>query len=165
ANEHGIRHVVFSDPPLTQDLAWLREMLYHLATADLGIGWEGSVHHQQLTPDLLHLFRHAGCEALCFQFEAVQVLDSRNERAALSAIVEQAHKLDINVRAHIQLSPPYGTVPALVDLSATFGLDDVRFSDRQHTVAHERSGSGRLAVEEVTEMARSRYRSSRSRQF
>lgn len=164
AREHGIRHFVFPSPPLTHDLAWLREALYHLATSDLGIGWEGNVRHEHLTPDLLQMCRRAGCEVLCFEFDALEVLDSKQARAALSATVAQAHKLGISVRAHIQLQPPYGAVPALVDMSATFGLDEVRFSVAQSETVREHTGDG-LELEDVAEMARSRYRSSRSRQF
>jgi hypothetical protein len=163
AREHGIRHFVFPDPPLTHDLAWLRDMLYHLGTADLGIGWEGKARHECLTPELLRMCRQAGCEVLCFEFDALEVLDSKPARAALSAIVEQAHALGISVRAHIKLEPPYGAVPALVDMSATFGLDDVRFSVQQQMQQYP-MGEG-LGLEDVAEMARSRYRSSRSRQF
>jgi hypothetical protein len=163
--EHGIRHFVFPDPPLTHDPAWLNDMLYHLATSDLGIGWEGSVRHECLTPDLLCMCRQSGCEVLCFEFDALEVLDSKSARVALSTAVEQAHRLGISVRAHIQLQPPYGAVPALVDMSATFGLDEVRFSAQQPAIAHPHTASDGLALEDVAEMARSRYRSSRSRQF
>jgi hypothetical protein len=165
AREHGIRHVVFLDPPLTHDLAWLCEMLYHLASADLGVGWEGRVRHQHLTPELLQLFQRAGCEVLGLQFNAVEVLDSRDKRAALSAVVDQAHELGLLVRAHIELEPPYDAIPVLVDMSATFGLDDVRFSVQQRPVSLERSEVASPALEAVAEMARSRYRSRRSRQF
>jgi hypothetical protein len=164
AREYGIRHVVFSGPPLTEELAWLREMLYHLAVADLGIGWEASVRHQHLTPNLLQLFQRAGCEILCCRFNAAEVLDSRAERQALLALVEQAHALSMSVRAYILLEPPYGAIPALVDLSATFGLDDVRFSVVQ-PAPPDHGENNRPALEEVAEMARLRYRSSRSRQF
>ena len=164
AREHGIRHVVFADPPLTHNLAWLSEVLEHLAGADLGVGWEGRVRHEHLTPELLRAFRRAGCEILCFQFNAAEVLDTRDQRVALSAIVEQAHELGIIVRAQIELEPPYGAIPALVDLSATFGLDDVRFNVRQHT-ATPAPAPDHIAVEQVAEMAHSRYRSRRSRQY
>ncbi len=163
AREHGIHHVLFLDPPLTHDLAWLREMLYDLAAADLGIGWEGAVRHQRLSPDLLGLFRHAGCEALCFRFKAADVLDSRDERAALSGLVAYAHELGMWVRAHIELEPPYGAISALVDMSATFGLDDVRFSAQQRATAHEQAERPEPA--DVAEMARLRYRSRRRRQL
>jgi hypothetical protein len=164
AREHGIRHVVFLDPPLTCDMAWLHELLAHLATADLGVGWEGRVRHERLTSELLRAFRRAGCEVLCFQFDAAEVLDTRDQRAALSAIVEQAHELGMLVRAEIELEPPYDAIPALVDLSATFGLDDARFHVRQRAAAPA-PAADHPAIEQVAEMARSRYRSRRSRQF
>jgi hypothetical protein len=165
AREHGIHHALFLDPPLTHDLAWLREMLYDLVAADLGIGWEGAVRHQHLTADLLALFRRAGCEALCFQFNAVEVLDSRDERAALSGLVACAHELGMRVRAHIELAPPYGAITALVDMSATFGLDDARFSLRQRAAVHEQAEAERPETSDVAEMAHLRYRSRRRRQL
>jgi hypothetical protein len=164
AREHGIRHVVFLDPPLTHNMAWLGELLDHLAAADLGIGWEGRVRHERMTPELLRAFRGAGCEVLCLQFNAAEVLDTRDQRAALSAIVEQAHELGMLVRAQIELEPPYDAIAALVDLSATFGLDDVRFTVRQR-VAAPAPAADQPAIDQVAEMARSRYRSRRSRQY
>jgi hypothetical protein len=164
AREHGIRHVIFADLSLTHDMAWLSELLEHLADADLGVGWEGRVRHERLSAELLHTFRRAGCEILCFQFNAAEVLDTREQRAALSAIVEQAHELGIIVRAQIELEPPYDAIPALVDLSATFGLDDVRFNVRQRAAAPA-PATNHPAIEQVAEMARSRYRSRRSRQY
>jgi hypothetical protein len=164
AREHGIRHVVFADLPLTHDLAWLSELLAYLEAADLGIGWEGRVRHERLSPELLRAFGRAGCEILCFQFGAAEVLDTREQRVALSAIVEQAHELGIFVRARIELEPPYDAIPALVDLSATFGLDDVRFNIRQRAVVPTPT-TGQPAVEQVAEMAHVRYRSRRSRQY
>jgi hypothetical protein len=164
AREHGIRHVAFLDPPLTHDMTWLHELLDCLLAADLGVGWEGRVRHERLSPELLRVFRRAGCEVLCFQFDAAEVLDTRDQRAALSAIVEQAHELGMLVRAQIELEPPYDAIPALVDLSATFGLDDVRFNVRRRTAAPA-PAADHPALEQVAEMARSRYRSRRSRQF
>jgi hypothetical protein len=164
AREHGIRHVVFLDPPLTHDTAWLNGLLDHLAAADLGVGWEGRVRHERLTPELLQAFRSAGCEVLCFQFNAAEVLDTRDRRAALSTMVEQAHELGMLVRAQIELEPPYDAIAALVDLSATFGLDDVRFNVRQR-VAAPAPAADHPAIEQVAEMAHSRYRSRRSRQY
>ena len=70
----------------------------------------------------------------------------------------------IFVRAQIELEPPYDAIPALVDLSATFGLDDVRFNIRQRAVAPAPT-TGQPAVEQVAEMAHLRYRSRRSRQY
>lgn len=164
AREHGIHHVLFLDPPLTHDLAWLREMFYDLTAADLGIGWEGAVRHQRLSPELLDLAWRAGCEALCFQFRAAEVLDSRDERATLLGLVAHAHELGIWVRAQIELEPPYGAIPALVDMSATFGLDDVRFSVKQSTAAQPAEAE-RPEPADLAEMAHLRYRSRRRRQL
>jgi hypothetical protein len=165
AREHGIRHIVFLDPPLTHDLAWLQEMLYDMAAADLGIGWEGRVGYSALTTELLQQFQSAGCEVLELEFQAAEVLDSREKRAALTAVVQQAHEHGIVVRAHIMLAPPYDAIPALVDLSATFGLDDVHFSVGQQTVQQERIDQANAPLEYMAEMARIRYLSRRSRQF
>jgi hypothetical protein len=164
AREHGIRHVVFADPPLTHDMAWLYELLEQLADADLGVGWEGRVRHDRLSPELLRSLRQAGCEVLCLQFSAAEVLDTRDQRAALSAIVEQAHELGIFVRARIELEPPYDAIAALVDLSATFGLDDVRF-DVLSRAATPAPAISHQPAEQVAEMAHLRYQSRRSRQY
>src|SRR5262249_49721239 len=110
AREYGIRHMVFAGPLLTEDLDWFHDLLYHLATSDSGINWEGSVRYDCLTPDLLRMCRRAGCEILCFTFEAVEVLGSKNARTTLSSVVEQAHAMNIGVRAQIQLDPPYTAI-------------------------------------------------------
>ena len=57
----------------------------------------------------------------------MDVLDAAAERARLSEAVRQAHELDIAVRARISLDPRFSAVPALVDMAATFGLEDARF--------------------------------------
>jgi hypothetical protein len=69
------------------------------------------------------------------------------------------------VRAQIELEVPYGAIPALVDMSATFGLDDVRFSVHQPVAAQEQPEAERPEPEDVAEMAHLRYRSRRSRQL
>jgi hypothetical protein len=165
AREYGIRHLVFSGPPLTEDLGWFHDLLYHLATSDLGINWEGGVRYDCMTPDLLRMCRRSGCEALSFTFDAVEVLGSKSVRATLSSVVEQAHSLNIGVRAHIQLDPPYTAIAALVDIAATFGLDDVRFNIPRHEAPIALAVGDQIGLENVAEMVRSRYRSSRSRQF
>jgi hypothetical protein len=165
AREYGIRHFVFSGPSLSADLSWLHDMLYHLATSDIGIHWEGSLDYTRLTPDLLRMCRRAGCEVLCFPLDAISVVSSRAARAALSAAVEQAHRMDIAVRAQIELDPSYAAMPTLVDLAATFGLDDVRFNVPKHADQRERSVGDNIELDNVAEMVQSRYRSSRSRQF
>lgn len=166
AREHGIRHVVFPQPSLTHDRDWLRSFLRHLIAADLGIRWEATVQFELLDPELLQLCQQAGCEALSFDFAAADVLLSRERRAQLLEAVAQAHAAGITVRAGIDLDSVYGAMPALIDISATFGLDEVQFNvcGTADTVAAQPvAGSPSLA--EVAEMARTRYRSSRSRQF
>jgi len=67
------------------------------------------------------------------------------------------------VRAQIRLDPSYAAMPALVDVAATFGLDDVRFSVPETQAPAQRADA--IGMENVTEMVQSRYRSSLSRQF
>jgi hypothetical protein len=165
AREYGIRHFVFSGPSLSADPSWLHDLLYHLATSDLGIRWEGSLNYAQITPDLLRMCRRSGCEVLCFPLSASEIVVSRAARVKLLAAVEQAHRMDITVRAQIELDPSYAAMPTLVDLAATFGLDDVRFSVPKHAGQRERAVGDDLGLDNVAEMVQSRYRSSRSRQF
>lgn len=164
AREYGIRHFVFTGPLMSADFTWLHDMLYHLATSDLGVSWEGSISYDSLSTDLLRMCRRAGCEVLCFPLDGTEVLGTKSARQALSSVVEQAHNLDIAVRAHIHLDPTYAAMPTLVDLAATFGLDDVRFSV-PHASPQVQPTNDDMALESVAEMVQSRYRSSRSRQF
>lgn len=165
AREHGIRHALFLGPPLTRDPTWLRELLFEMVRSDIGMRWEGTVRHQELSRDLLNLCKRAGCEALTFQFSAMAMLDSRSERAALSELVQYAHELGMSVYAQIELEPPYDAIPALVDMSATFGLDDAQFQIQRRAPEHAHAATGAHAPEKVAEMAHMRYRSRRSRQF
>lgn len=163
--EHGIRHFVFPSPALTNDLSALRDLLHRFMAAGLGPCWEATVDHHVLDVDLLRLCRQAGCELLSLEFAAGDVL-SHTARAALSEFVAQTHEVGIGIRATIHLEPPYNAIPALIDVSATFGLDDVQFVvDQRVEYEHERVVGDGVTLEDVAEMARSRYRSSRSRQF
>src|SRR5205085_10483939 len=103
AREYGIRHFVFSGPPLSADMAWLHELLYHLATSDLGVSWEGCLRYNALQEDLLRMLRRAGCEVICFPLDAIEVLGSKQARAELLAMIEQVHDHGIAVRAEILL--------------------------------------------------------------
>ncbi len=165
AREYGIRHFVLTGPLLSADMVWLQDLLYHLATSDLGISWEGSARYDSLNTDLLRMFRRAGCEVLCFPLDAIEVLGSKAARAALMDVISQAHELGIAVRAQIQLNPSYAAIPSLVDIAATFGLDDVRFSVPQAKAQEQHCAEDAVGLENVTEMVQSRYRSSLSRQF
>ena len=125
--EHGVRHVMLSGLALTDDLDWLYAVLSHLSNMHLGIRWEGRVSYTRLTTTLLEAFRRSGCEALTFEFAALAALESKSERDALIHAVRQARELGMRVTGHIALDPQYPAIPAVVDMSATFGLDEVRF--------------------------------------
>ncbi len=165
--ECGIRHFVFPFCPMEGYAEWLYAFLEQLIAADLDIAWEACVDYRLMNAGLLRLFRRAGCEALGLEFTAGDVLASRETRYAISTFVNLAHEFGICVRAHVYLEPVFSTVPAVVDLSATLNLDDVEFSVcRERVVGQPASvASEHVTLDEVTEMARSRYRSSRSRQF
>ena len=165
AREYGIRHFLFAGPLLNASPSWLHDLLYHLATADLGVSWEGCVQYDQLSGEQLRMLRRAGCEVLCFPLDAVEVLGAKNARAELSHVIEPAHELGVAVRAQIQLNPSYAAMPMLVDVAATFGFDDVRFNVPGKRSAAPQAPGAELALDNITEMVQSRYRTSLSRQF
>jgi hypothetical protein len=156
AHEYGIWHIVFDGLRITDDAAWLHDFLYGLIMARLGVKWEATVAHIALTPDLLRTCQRAGCEALTIEFDVMQVLDVQSSRQSLNDLVREAHALDLLVYGHVLLEPQYSSVPTLVDLSATFGLDDIRFSIQTEEPA---------VVQSTLDLAESRYRSLQSRQF
>jgi hypothetical protein len=164
--EHGIRHFVFAGTSITRDPQWIRDLTYYLSSSGLGIAWEATVGHEDLTPELLLQLRQAGCEALCFEFLAGDVLVSRDTREPLSSAAIQARNAGFGVRAHIHLDPPFSAMPSLIDVSATVGLDAVHFHiQRDAHAERDRVGLDGVSLDDIAEMARTRYRSSRSRQF
>jgi hypothetical protein len=162
-HDYGIWHFVFDGPPLTADMAWLNEFMYDLVVARLGISWEATVDPQALTPELLSLCRRAGCELLNIAFDAIRVLDSAADREALVAIVHEAHVHEILVRGHVLLDPRFSSIPAVVDMSATFGLDEARFSVQQD--AQESPASVLPGSDQLVTLAQSRYRTLQGRQL
>lgn len=164
--EYGIRHFLFPYCPIQGHREWLHELLECLSNTNMDVAWEIVVPHEQLDAELLHAFRRAGCEALSFAFTAGDVLESRATRGTLTELINQSHAYGMRVRAHVQLEPLFSTVPTVVDISATLNLDDVEFSVRPARAVGQAAGlDEKLTLDDVTEMARSRYRSSRSRQF
>ena len=162
-HEYGIWHFVFEGLPLTADMAWLNDFVYDLVMARLGISWEATVDPTALSPELLSLLRRAGCETLNIEFDAMQVIDAASSREALVASVREAHVHDIKVRGHVLLEPRYSSIPALVDMSATFGLDDARFSILQPT---QNEPSDTLTEpEQLLTLAQSRYQTLQGRQL
>ena len=160
--EHGVRHVMLSGLALTDDLDWLYAVLSHHSNMHLGIRWEGRVSYTRLTTTLLEAFRRSGCEALTFEFAALAALESKSERDALIHTVHQARELGMRVTGHIALDPQYPAIPAVVDMSATFGLDEVRFFVSPPVAAHQYEEAADMAA--LITLAREHYRASRSRQ-
>lgn len=158
SHEFGLRHFLLSDVPLTLDRTWLIELLTRLCDANLGIGWEGQVDADQLDETLVSHMGRAGCEMLNFQLEASRVFESAT-RDRLRHVVAVARHHGISMRAHVKLAPPYESVPHLVDVAATFGLDDVRFDIAQAEAVGAGPDSSQLKA-----LARQRYDAGRDRQ-
>ena len=164
--EYGIHHFTFSNESITNDSVWLADLLQNLTKNQTDIGWESCISYKSADRATLQSLKDAGCEVLCCTFTAGDVLPSRTEREALSLFVKEAHTCGISVRARITLDAPYASIPALVDLSATFGLDTVHFTvSKEHVTNGQTTTEDKLNVEAVAEMARLRYQSSKSRQF
>jgi hypothetical protein len=164
AHEQAVLHARLSGAPLTHDVGWLSDLLARLDEARLGLSWEGSAAFNQLTPELLEGCRRAGCETLDVAFDAMEVLDSKEARAALSEVVRQAHEAGIAMRARITLEARYSSMPALVDMAGTFGLDDVQFTMQGDASARAEEPAGQPPAE-VADLVRARYQTSRSRQY
>ncbi|MCS6938203.1 MAG: hypothetical protein NZM94_02975 [Roseiflexus sp.] len=162
--EHGVRHVILEGLALTDDLDWLYAFLSQISRMHLGIKWEGRVSHTRLTHSLIAAMHRTGCEALTFEFAALSVLEAKQERDALSNAVRQARELGMRVNGHIALDPQYPSIPAVVDMSATFGLDEVRFfvpKDAETLIGGEEAAE----VAALIACAREHYQISRGRQY
>jgi len=127
SHEFGLRHYLFPDVSITGDRAWLVELLTRLCDAHLNIGWEASADADQLDELLSAHMARAGCEAITLHLRAASVFESTEARARVRQAVTMARNQGVFVRAHVCLEPPYESVPHLVDVAATFNLDDVRF--------------------------------------
>lgn len=159
AQEFGMRHFLMPEVPITSDRAWLEEWLALLEEAALGIRWEAIAQPWRLDANLVTLMARAGCEALRFQIDAAQVFESTAARGQVRQVVAQARQHGIFSRGEVTLVPPYESIPYLVDVAATFGLDDVRFD-----VAHEEAVSAGFDETELRELARQIYNQGRDRQ-
>lgn len=162
--EHGVRHVILDGLTLTDDHDWLYAFLSQIYRMHLGVRWEGRVSHTHLTPNLIEAMHRSGCEALTFEFAALAVLDTKRERDALSEAVRQARELGMRVNGYIALDPQYPSIPAVVDLSATFALDEVRFfvaKDPEALIDSEESEE----IAALIARARAHYQISRNRQY
>lgn len=159
SREFGLRHYLIPDVPVTLDRAWLVELLTRLCDAKLGVSWEATAAPEQLDEALVAHMARAGCESVHFQLEAAKVFESTIARDQLRLAVEHLRSRGIFIRATVKLVPPYESIPHLVDVAATFGLDDVRFD-----VATFEAASVGADETQLREMARQIYDQGRDRQ-
>jgi hypothetical protein len=159
SEEFGLRHYLFPDVSITGDRAWLVELLTRLCDAQLNIGWEANADADQLDEALSAHMARAGCEAINLHLRAASVFESVDVRGRVRQAVTTARNQGVFVRAHVRLEPPYESVPHLVDVAATFNLDDVRFDVVNAGAADEASDSL-----QVTKLARQMYDAGRDRQ-
>ncbi|NTW01559.1 MAG: hypothetical protein HGA19_09640 [Oscillochloris sp.] len=157
--EFGLRHYLFPDVSITSDRAWLIELLTRLCDAQLNIGWEASADADQLDEVLSAHMARAGCEAITLHLRAASVFESADVRGRVRQAVTMARNQGVFVRAHVRLEPPYESVPHLVDVAATFNLDDVRFE-----VPHTEAPGGAAESTKVQELAIQIYDAGRDRQ-
>ncbi len=159
SQEFGMRHYLLPDIPVTGDRAWLVELLTRLCDANLGVSWEAIATPEELDEGLVAHMARAGCEGVRFQLDAARVFESAAARETLRRAVEQLRAQEIFIRATVKLVPPYESIPHLVDVAATFGLDDVRFD-----VAQTEAASVGADETQLREMARQIYDQGRDRQ-
>jgi hypothetical protein len=158
SREFGLRHYLIPDVPVTLDRAWLVELLTRLCDAELGVSWEALAAPEQLDEALVAHMARAGCECVHFMLEAAKVFESTIARDQLRNAVERLRQREIFTRATVKLVPPYESIPHLVDVAATFGLDDVRFD-----VAKVDAASVGADDTQLREMARQIYDQGRDR--
>lgn len=159
AQEFGFRHFLIADVPITGDREWLTHYLDCLDEARLGIYWEAPVQLGYLDAELITSMARTGCEALCFQIDAAHVFESAALREQVRREVACARQHGIFSRGEVTLAPPYESIPYLVDVAATFGLDDVRFE-----VAKIEAVDVGFDAEQLIDIARKMYDRTRDRQ-
>jgi hypothetical protein len=159
SHEFGLRHYLISDVPVTLDRAWLVDLLTRICDAQLGVSWEAIAAPEQLDPELVAHMARSGCESVHMQLEAANVFESTVAREQLRRAVELLRQHAIFIRATVKLVPPYESIAHLVDVAATFGLDDVRFD-----VAKIEAASVGADETQLREMARQIYDKGRDRQ-
>jgi hypothetical protein len=159
SREFGVRHYLIPEVPVTLDRAWLVELLTRLCDANIGVGWETTAAPDQLDTGLVAHMARAGCESVHFQLDAAKVFESTADREQLRRAVEHLRDHTIFTRATVKLVPPYESIPHLVDVAATFGLDDVRFD-----VARVEAASVGADETQLREIARQIYDQGRDRQ-
>jgi hypothetical protein len=158
SQEFGLRHYLFPSIALSTDRAWLYELLTRLVDARLQVSWETIVDPEQLDEGLIAHMGRAGCELVFFQLDAARVFDTSAARDSLRRTVGYFRQHGIHTRAEVKLEPEYESITRLVDVSTTFGLDDVQFTASTQGTPHGDATTDFAAI------ARQRYDEGRDRQ-
>jgi len=164
ARELGIRHYLLPHVPVTHDLRWLLRFCDELNDSDPKLFWEALVEDDQLTPTLVEQMAQAGCEAVWFQFDLLRLLDSREARREFIGRVQATKAAGIFTRVLLDLQPPYDRLPALVDMTATFGIEDVRFKAPRSLPSQPAAAQEPLVAARIEEDAQRLYQETVSRQ-
>ncbi|NCC34909.1 MAG: hypothetical protein EOM24_23290 [Chloroflexia bacterium] len=159
AHEFGVRHYLFTDVPVTMNLAWLDALLHALLQAQLRLSWEAHASFASLEPALLARMARAGCECLVFDLDAPALFESLAARQQFRQVVASARDAQIFVRANLKLEPPYESLTRLIDVAASFGLDGVSF-DVSPAVARSVGAD----AQELRQLAHQLYAQGRDRQ-
>lgn len=125
--EAGIRHVLFYEPALTIDEQWFTELLNYLISASLNVKWQAAVALEHLDEETIPRLVQAGCEALTFVIAATSIFDSASRRNQARKLLTTIREHGIYTHATILLEPPYESIARLIDVAATFSLNDVSF--------------------------------------
>jgi hypothetical protein len=157
SHEFGLRHYLFPGIPLTTDRSWLYELLTRLVDAKLNVHWEATVEPELLDEALIAHMGRAGCEMVHFNLDGARVFDTSAARDELRHVVSYFRQHTIYTRAEVKLEPVYESIARLVDVAATFGLDDVSFS----AIDQHAAGSD---LSDLEGLARKRYDEGRDRQ-
>ncbi len=157
SEEVGIRHILFHEPELTNDETWFNALLEHLIGAHLHVKWQASVSIERLSSEQIQRLAQAGCEALTFTLSAASEFDSANRRAQTRQLIARIREQGIYTRATVILEPPYEAISRMVDVAATFGLNDVAFTLMQNLHVGEEA-------QQIHDFARQRYAQRRARQ-
>lgn len=155
--EVGIRHILFCEPEITLDNQWLEEFLDQLSSAHLNIRWQAAVAIDRLHEEQIRRLAHAGCEAITIALAAISIFDSASSRAQARKLIAYAREQGIYTHATVLLEPPYESIARLVDVAATFGLNDVSFKLMQTL----RVGDDE---QQIQRFAHQRYQEGRTRQ-
>lgn len=155
--EVGIRHLLFCEPEITINEQWLDEFLDQLIGAHFNIKWQAAVALDRLHEERIRQLAQAGCEAITFALAATSVFDSASSREQARKLIAYAREQGIYTHATILLEPPYESIARLVDVAATFGLNDVSFKLMQTLRVGDEE-------QQIQRFARQRYQEGRTRQ-